>query len=466
MFKKIRLILISIILISCFVSPLNTSVVNASNNVSSYLKQGSIEDLMDIMRKEPLRDANFDLFFESIEGYNPNAPRETGAVVLVKQAILKKQLDYWFKDMPEQLSIKFIKTTFTVISIIHSGDISKAIGVIEKLSVKKATEYAINWLFQNKIKIGTGELSYSFPSYKGNWQNIKIQYIIAYHFLEQNKGEIIAEFYSRDPIEPPIGNGPDALVRIIDDPKTTCWPWDYWLDNERNRDNDGKIEPFILRIKGYVTEKDPPLFAFPGVNDYPTYSRNNGEYNFSIEIDFDNLVPEIENSDFILANPPSETSFRKEITNAILNKLKSGTNSVKNFTVSKVNNVKDSTLGLFDQIKSLFSQLDPSADISEQIIKNDSWQIPLVQESDSISDLNIIEEELVEIKEELEEEIEKILKQEDSGESEQEKLASLEKMRQQLDYISIKNIAGDEKKNTRISGKTKTRRRTFSLFYF
>ncbi|MHA1482573.1 MAG: Lcl domain-containing protein [Candidatus Heimdallarchaeaceae archaeon] len=176
----------------------------------------------------------------------------------------------------------------------------------------------------------------------------------------------------------------------------------------------------------------------PGINDYPTYSRNDNEYNLSVEIDFDNLVPEIENSDFILANPPSETSFKKEIIKILLEKAKFGANSAKDFTLEKVNDVKNVTMNFFDKIKSLFSGSDSGADISGQIIKNenDSWQIPLIQESDSISDLNIMEQELLEIQEELEEEVEKILKQQDLGELEQEKLASLEKMRQELDYIS------------------------------
>jgi len=448
MFKKIRLILISIILISCFVLPPNTSVVNASDNVNSYLKQGSIEDLMDIMRKEPLTQANFDLFFESIKGYDSNAPRKTGAVVLVKQVILKKQLDYWFKDMPEQLSIKFIKNTFAVVSIIYSNNVSKAIGIIEKLSITKATEYAINWLFQNKIKIGTGELNYSFSSYKGNWQNIKIQYIIAYHSLSQNKGEVVAEFYSKDPIEPPENRGSyGALANNVDWTTSTCWPRSYWIENERKRDNDGKIEPFILRIKGYVTEKDSPFFAMPGINDYPTYSRDKNEYNFSVEIDFDNLVPEIENSDFILANPPSETSFKKEIIKILLEKAKFGANSAKDFTLEKVNDVKNVTVNFFDEIKSLFSKLDFGADISEQIIMDqiDPWQMSSLEEPDSKLTLDLTKQEVLETQEKVEEVIQEILGPQDSENLEEERLASLERMREQLDYISKTLIEMKEK---------------------
>ena len=52
MFKKIGLIPVLIILIFCFVLPLNASD-SSIEDVNSYLKQGSIEDLMDIMRKEP-----------------------------------------------------------------------------------------------------------------------------------------------------------------------------------------------------------------------------------------------------------------------------------------------------------------------------------------------------------------------------------------------------------------------------
>jgi hypothetical protein len=428
MYKKIRLIPVLIILIFCFALPLNASNFSLEN-VNSYLKKGSTEDLMDIIRKKPLTQANFDLFYDSILGYDSNAPRKTGAVVLVKQAILKKQLDYWFKDMPEQLSIKFIKNTFAVVSIIYKNDIPGAIKIIEKLSVEKATEYAINWLFQNKVKIGTGELTYSFPSYKGNWQDIKIQYIIAYHSTQQDKGEIVAEFYSKDLIEPPIGKGG---LNNIDWANSTPWPWDYWLENESNRDNDGKIEPFILRIKGYVTEKDPPLLAIPGINDYTTYSRNDNECNLTLEVDFDNLVPEIENSDFILANPPSETSFKKEIINILLEKVRSKGKFVKDFTLEKANNVKNATVNFFDKFMSSFSKSNSGADISQEIIDDSSWQIPL---SSPTLDIETTEEEVSEMQEQVEQEIQEILKKENLEESDRERLASLEKMREQLEYI-------------------------------
>jgi hypothetical protein len=405
MFKKIFLALISITLMLCFILPLAVSA-QENQQVNWPLKQSEVENLLDIIKEKPLTEANFDLFFESIEGYKPDSPRKTGAVVLVKQTILKKQLDYWFKDIPKELSIKFIKIAFNVIPLIYSQDISGVIGTIEKLSVEKATDYATNWLLQNEIKIGTGELNYSFYSYKGNRQEIKIQYIIVYHPLNQNQGEIVAEFYSKNPIEPPESKGSyGSPGNNTDWITSTCWPRDLWEEQERKGNNDGKLEPFIVRVKGYVRK-----------DQWGKFDWDNSKKEPSVEIDFDNPVPEIENSDFILANPPSKISLTGETIKLFLEKLKSKTSEV--------------TTNFLDIIKGYFSGSKSEAQIAEQIILEQIKEGKISPLSEPTSELTpeLTEEEISEVEEILKETLEQGVSEEVSP--------TLEELKERLDGIS------------------------------
>jgi len=282
MFRKIPLILISISLILFCIVP---TQVSAQETQDAYwpLKEKETENLLDLIRKKPLTEANFNLFNDALLN-RPNVARETGAVVLVKQAVLKEQLDYWFKEVPKQLSIKFLKVSLKLVRIIYAQDIGSVIEIIEQVTVQEATNYAVNWFVQNDIKVGAGEANYLFDSYKGAPQKLNIQYIIVYHPTEdKTHGKIAAEFYSKDPIEPPMGTDPNAFARGIDNPKSLPWPWDRWIENEKQRDNDGKLEPFIVRVKGFVKRNENRVFSWDETKEPPT-----------VEVDFDKPVPEIE----------------------------------------------------------------------------------------------------------------------------------------------------------------------------
>ena len=339
MSQRISLIVLTTILLSSFFFPLIVS----AEETSWPLKQKESQDFLDIIRKEPLTKANEYFFSQSIYARDFNAPRKTGAVVLVKQVILKEELNYWFKEFPKQLSIKFIKAVFKIIPLIYGQDISTILELIEKATVEKATNYALNWLTEKEMKIGTGQLDYSFPSYQGNWQTINIQYIIVYEPINSSQGKIVAEFYSQNSIEPPIGTGPNAIGGNKDDTRLTPWPWDRWLENEKERNNDGKLEPFIVRVKGPVKKNDWGNFVWDNKKETPT-----------VEIDFDNPVPEIEESDIILSQGEKwiEFEFWKEKLETIIEKIQ--TSGV---------GIKEETLGLIEKVKSYFGNLIPSAQI-------------------------------------------------------------------------------------------------------
>ncbi len=348
--KRIALA-ISMFLILFFVMP-KTAL---SAEASWPLKQSQIENLLDIIRKDPLTKANLELYFDAISNPNSSKARETGAVVLVKQAILKKQLDYWFKKMPWELSKKFVKTAFKLIPLVLGSDIGAVISIIESLTVKEATEYATNWLLQNEIKIGAGIAQYNFYSYLKNKQELELSYIIVFHPTSWTKGNIVVEFYSKEIIEPPLGRGgPGALVRNKDHPNSTCWPWDIWLNNERKRNNDGKLEPFIVRIIGSVEKNQFDDFVWDNLAGKPI-----------VEVEFDEPVPQIEQDDIIWQGETvSKLNFIKE---KILNPGKENLLARIEEIKSGILELTQMTVDLFDKIKEKISGAKPDAQISNTV---------------------------------------------------------------------------------------------------
>jgi len=355
MLKRIPSILISISFVLLLLYPLHI-FAQETQDLSWPLKEKEVEILLGIIRNNPLSTAQSNLFFTSLSSSDPNAPRETGAVVLVKQAILKKQLNYWFKDVPREFSKKFLKAALGVgLTIATQGSYGaqNIINQIEKLTIKKANEYALNWFLQNEIKVGSGKAKYNFSSYKGNPKTINIQYIIVYHPINQTHGKIVVEFYSKEPIEPPVGTSPNALGRPMDNPNANSWPWDRWLENERQKDNDGKLEPFIVRVKGYVKKDTWGNFEWDKSKSEPV-----------VEVDFDKPVPEIEQSDIILRT--SEKEMKKNyLVKKILNPLFERINATKGPAFEKFKKIKEIAEDLINKIKNFSTSFKLGAQIAQ-----------------------------------------------------------------------------------------------------
>ena len=405
MTKKFPLILISIFLVSFFIIPAHISAQEAQD---SYwpLKEKEIENLLDIIRKEPLTKANRGLFDKSLYYAYSDYPRKTGAVVLVKQGILQEQLDYWFKTVPIQLSIKFIKTVLKLVPLIYSGgDIATVIETIEKFTVEKANDCALQWFLENEIKIGSGEASYTYPSYKGNTQQIKIQYIIVYHPINKIQGKIVTEFYSKNLIEPPLGTDPwrcpDA---IFDHPKTICWTWDRWLENERKRDNDGKLEPFIVRVKGNVRKNRWGDFEWDETKSLPI-----------VEVDFDNPVPEIDQSDVILETGATEAKWNL-FKERVIKPLAEAAMATKDFMANTGKKAKEVSTNLIEIITDYISsqwfgakitgpgreEIDLT-ELDTETLEKLTQEALTLEETEEIAEDEVIQEEKEETKPSLEE---------------------------------------------------------------
>ena len=309
------------------------------------LKQSQVQGLLDIMRKEPLTEFQREGYFSVLAFDSTAFDRQTGAVVLVKQAILAKELDYWFREGAIKFSKNLIKIVVKLLPAL-AGDYSGVIKLVEKFTVQQANEYIFNKLSENQTKIGTGQLVYFFDSYRGVAQQFTTTYLITYNSQDKT---VIAEFYSNTAIEPPLGTGPNALVSSADNPRTNCWPWDIWLDNEKRRNNDGKLEPFIVRVSGKVQEEHFNQFSWQK-GTTPV-----------VEVVFDKPVPVINEQD-IEVEPGPENALIKKLLGPFAGKFEKVSDALNK--ISKAREIADKVL---DVVKTIFGTPDTEALISSQL---------------------------------------------------------------------------------------------------
>ncbi len=301
------------------------------------LKEKQAIDLVSIIRKYPLTDTQRDFYDQSLYYSDSAFPVKTGAVMLVKQAILQSELDYWFVKMPVEFSKRFIKALYKLLPAVAFGDFSGVIDLIEKYTVEQANIYIDTWLKQNQVLIGSGIGKYAFNSFKNNPQVINIPYIIVYLPTGVDKAKIVVEFYSQKPIEPPESRG--SAEGNMDWATKTSWPKDRWITSKYNKND--KIEPFIVRVKGQVVKDKYGNFS---------WDKNVVDIRYQpliVEVEFGKPVPEIDQSDIILKDLQANQS--------------------QGFIKDKINEIKQKAQGVIDQIKQfleIFNSPKPTAQIS------------------------------------------------------------------------------------------------------
>ena len=302
----------------------------------AMLKEKQALDILSIIGKDPLSRAQFETINDALYWPEKDYARHSGAIVLTKQTILKSNLDYWLVKMPVEFSKRFIKAVYKLLPLVAYGDFSGAVDLIEKYTVEQANNYINNWLQENQTLIGSGIGQYDFVSFKGNYQVINIPYIIVYSPIDANKAKIVVEFYSQKAIEPPVGTSPSGLAGALQNPQSNCWLWDSWLIKERQGNNDGKIEPFIVRVKGQIIKDKYGNF---------TWDKTAGQA--TVEVEFGKPVPEIDQSDVILKTLEANKS--------------------QGFLKDKINEIKKKAQGIVDLVNNFFSVFNsskPQAQIS------------------------------------------------------------------------------------------------------
>ncbi|PIR71982.1 MAG: hypothetical protein COU42_02865 [Candidatus Nealsonbacteria bacterium CG10_big_fil_rev_8_21_14_0_10_36_24] len=158
---------------------------------------------------------------------------EQAALVIIKQAIKADIAHYLFIDVPKEVGKSVINAIIKLAYSILTGDPALVIGEIEKLSVEKAKEYAIDWLLQNEIRTSNGNLEISYSTYRGNWEKAIFPYNIVYHPLGPKQGEVGIEIYSSKVIKTPF--------------PSRNFQWEGGIE---------ELKPFIVRINGELEYVD------------------------------------------------------------------------------------------------------------------------------------------------------------------------------------------------------------------
>ncbi|MDP2909602.1 MAG: lamin tail domain-containing protein [bacterium] len=150
-------------------------------------------------------------------------------LVTLRENIKRKVLNSILKEI-EREGFKWI---LRVASVALAEDPSVIVGEVEKITVGAAKDYAMDWLLQNKVKVGNGNLNFIYRAAGGELEKGFFPYIIAYKPTSLKEGDIAISIYSSNTIKAPE--------------QTLMYQWEGGIE---------KIPPFILEIKGAVSKTD------------------------------------------------------------------------------------------------------------------------------------------------------------------------------------------------------------------
>ena len=109
---------------------------------------------------------------------------------------------------------------------------------IEKQTVQKAVETGVNWLFQNKIKIGSGSITKTYRNYEGVQTEAIFQYVVAYESIDSESAKAMVEFYSPDFVDAPEAKSSiSGFIGFVGDSP-----------------HSGTVDPFVIHLETQVTK--------------------------------------------------------------------------------------------------------------------------------------------------------------------------------------------------------------------
>ena len=259
--NKGRVFVFFLIFISCFfVLP---RITFADTNLSNV-------EAMKLLRSA-MYEITGDNFISTIINLNSDSIEKQAALMIIKNAVQYKSLNYAFVEIPKDLLIDFLKKGYFILSLYGIG-FEQVMAKLEKESVKEAKKILDDWLNENQIKFAGGYINqYKFISYKGNKQDPVFGYsiIIKPKKIDSNGkkiSEVFVEFYSPEFIEPEASRGHDLMFG------------NYWNEDDWIALNKDRVPPFIVRVKGDVEE---------------IYGGYNWSSGFSLEVIFNEPVPEV-----------------------------------------------------------------------------------------------------------------------------------------------------------------------------
>jgi hypothetical protein len=191
-------------------------------------------------------------------------------LIIFLNAIKRDIANYLFFQVPKKIIKDFSIAAIKIGSLILAQDPQQIIEEIEKFTVEKAKEYAMNWLLQNEIRVATGNLNISYSSYNRNWQEVTFPYIIVYKPLSQSSGEVGIGVYSSETIRTP------HPIR--------AFQWEGGIE---------ELPPFILRISREVQQTDGEYEWIKGPQFEVEFPDHVPEFKFSKPGIFDRIKQEL-----------------------------------------------------------------------------------------------------------------------------------------------------------------------------
>lgn len=165
------------------------------------------------------------------DGYSD--PREKTVVCLLKELTTLDLWNYYFRDLPVDVSLAVVKQSIEISKLIGTEDVSGIIGKIEKETAKAAVNYLEEYFSKSQTKVSFGAMEVKYNAETGSVDS-SFQYIIMYQPINEEKGTVVARIYSPKEITPPPSRGSLGLSK-------------GFLNSLAPGQN---IPPFIIEIKG------------------------------------------------------------------------------------------------------------------------------------------------------------------------------------------------------------------------
>ncbi|MEA3453052.1 MAG: lamin tail domain-containing protein [Patescibacteria group bacterium] len=224
------------------------------------------EDIRDILHSlpEPLTIQWMDSVISTSDS------EKEAIVIITRQAIRGKMMDYFLREGPKELGKEVIKMAFLVGKLVMTTDVSALFVEFEKITVKESLKYLGQWLKENETKIGFGDIDFSYNTILKNKEKHNFQYIIIY---SPSTKETVIKIYSVNPMTPPASKGSVGGL--------SGTSWNYSKEQAKGK----KISSFILSIKGKMSRKQSGYRSGKIIHDY------SWDYQPKIDIEFSDFVP-------------------------------------------------------------------------------------------------------------------------------------------------------------------------------
>lgn len=350
-----------------------------------------------------------------------DATDEKIAVAITLLKVVKMQaLSHLLVDAPLGVAWGIVNNAVKIARLMGAKDISVILDELEKESIKMATEYGINFLLQNEIRVTPGVIKFKYYSYKGREKEIILQYVMIYKPDRNNKrAEIRIRFYMPNPIEAPEAQKYNKGITTLPLP-----------------DLKKDLSPFIVEINGIIEKTQYDYFRWIDKKGNLTHP--------SINIDFPPKVPDlgIKPLTFWEKNflQPIKTTIGE--VEVIITKVTGGTNLVEN--ISQI------ATDIWNTIKSTVSELNPftPAAIVQPFPPTTPEEVEKIKEETDVLEEKIAEIKTGEIKPPLSEVVEVKPKQPLTLEEIQERLDDIA---ERIDVLSQKMVELAEEKGIKVA---------------